>query len=1139
MTGQLVQNQTPDQDLSKYFRKYDLIRMDPTAVAAQVRSGRRVVLKSSVRDFDMQMEPYDLRSTDYSAQVIDSAGVAHPLPKGDVITYRGRVKGLPDAEARMSLTEKGLEGAIITKEERYFLQPAQSISKQARPDEFILYASSDLTEDGATCGVTLAEEIAGQEEMAKAAASDVVEAEASGPVSSITPMKIARISTDADGEYVASLGGATQANNQITSILNFVDGIYQSEIGVRFQIVQQITRADANSDPYTSATPSTRLQEFRNHWNANFPNSGANRRAIAHLFTGVDLAGGVIGIASFGVACRTPEFSYGLSQQFPLGSTSITAQTVVLTAHEIGHNFGASHTNQVASDVPPDIERTCEETIMEASVGAGSSFCPFSRSQIAGLATGHSSCLDSTATPPPTSQDCTSTPLPPGGFVIGTLSPSDCRSPSRGVEHFADRYSFNGTAGQRLSITMGQGTAGIDPYVYLIAPDGYFLAQDDDGNGGVSSRIPTGSGSGAITLPQTGVYIIEATSFARQQTGTYDITLTDTSCNISASPGSFHFPAGGGSSSFNVTLTGCASDNTYRVAVEPASTSWVIPEISNATNAVGSRSISFNVSGNPDSAGRRAFIMVGAASSDFTGGRRIPITQSGSGPDCSTTPINFGQTLNGNLETADCHSPVRGNGFVADRYTFSASAGQRVTISTNAPVGNPDTFLTLLGPNGVVLLTDDDSGGGTNSRIPGGNQSLTLGLAGTYTIEVTPFDTAGRGSYSITLTTDNPGTNSAQFSQTSFSINESQPTVSVTVNRSGDVSGTATVNYATTDNFGANCAQVTGQATANCDFNTEGGILRFAAGETSKNVAISIVNDGYVDGNENFTFTLSNPSGMNLGSPASATITIIDNDLTPTNPFNDNAFFVRQQYLDFLFREPDTGGFDDWLNVLNTCGPNQGGLGSDPACDRVHVSSGFFRSTEFTDNGYFAYRFYHATLGRRPQFAEFVPDMRRLSGLSPADLEIAKAAFVADFMQKAEFQGIYAGLTNAANAAQFIAKLEEKAEVTLPPTTTTLPGQPPQFGRQELINKMASGEFTAGQTLRAFIEQKVVFDRFFFRAFVAMQYFGYLLRDPEDAGYNDWVDVLTNGRGAIPPGDFRHLIFGFVWSVEYRQRFGP
>jgi hypothetical protein len=206
----------------------------------------------------------------------------------------------------------------------------------------------------------------------------------------------------------------------------------------------------------------------------------------------------------------------------------------------------------------------------------------------------------------------------------------------------------------------------------------------------------------------------------------------------------------------------------------------------------------------------------------------------------------------------------------------------------------------------------------------------------------------------------------------------------------------------------------------------------------------------------------------------------------------------------------------------------------------VHVSSGFFRSTEFGERGYFAYRFYHASLARRPQFAEFVPDMRRLSGfLTPAEQEAAISAFIADFMQKPEFLSIYAGLTDAAHAAQFIAKLEEKAQVTLPATTTTLPGQPPQYGRQELINKMANGEFTTAQTLRAFIEQKVVFDAFFFRAFVAMQYFGYLLRDPEDAGYNDWVDVLTNGRGPIPPGDFRHLIFGFVWSVEYRQRFGP
>jgi hypothetical protein len=143
-------------------------------------------------------------------------------------------------------------------------------------------------------------------------------------------------------------------------------------------------------------------------------------------------------------------------------------------------------------------------------------------------------------------------------------------------------------------------------------------------------------------------------------------------------------------------------------------------------------------------------------------------------------------------------------------------------------------------------------------------------------------------------------------------------------------------------------------------------------------------------------------------------------------------------------------------------------------------------------------------------------------------------------MARSEFTAIYGGLTTAANAAQFIAKLEETAQITLPETVPpTRLGQPPQFGRSELIQKLQSGEFTAAQSLRAFVEQKVVFDAFFFRAFVTMQYFGYLQRDPDKAGFDDWVDVLTNGRGNFLPGDFRHLVFGFLFSVEYRERFGP
>ncbi|HET9714297.1 MAG TPA: hypothetical protein VFP64_20585, partial [Pyrinomonadaceae bacterium] len=178
--------------------------------------------------------------------------------------------------------------------------------------------------------------------------------------------------------------------------------------------------------------------------------------------------------------------------------------------------------------------------------------------------------------------------------------------------------------------------------------------------------------------------------------------------------------------------------------------------------------------------------------------------------------------------------------------------------------------------------------------------------------------------------------------------------------------------------------------------------------------------------------------------------------------FDDNDYFVFQQYVDFLLRMPDSGGFNDWLNVLNGCGPNKGGLGSDPSCDRVQVSSGFFRSTEFTDNGYWIYRFYHGPLGARPLLAQWKPDLRRLTGNQTApQLEASRAAFIADFMGRTAFTSIYGGLTDAAHASQFIAKLEEKAGVTLPASNTTQPGQPPQFGRHELINKMATGQFTA------------------------------------------------------------------------------
>jgi len=243
------------------------------------------------------------------------------------------------------------------------------------------------------------------------------------------------------------------------------------------------------------------------------------------------------------------------------------------------------------------------------------------------------------------------------------------------------------------------------------------------------------------------------------------------------------------------------------------------------------------------------------------------------------------------------------------------------------------------------------------------------------------------------------------------------------------------------------------------------------------------------------------------------------------NPLEDGSFFVRQQYLDFLNRAPEQGGLDAWLGVLGKC-PNNGYGSSNPDCDRVQISSGFYRSAEFSGRGYFVYRLYDAALGRMPRYAEFMPDMARLgTPQNAAELEASKDAFIAEIMARPEFNTLYNGLTGAANAEAFVGKLERTGNVTL-------------ANRAQLIADMSNGRKTAAQTLRAFIESQEVQTRFFYRGFVAMQYFGYLRRDPEQAGFDAWVNVLTDGAPNVQTGDYRTLIFGFLHSFEYRNRFG-
>jgi hypothetical protein len=394
----------------------------------------------------------------------------------------------------------------------------------------------------------------------------------------------------------------------------------------------------------------------------------------------------------------------------------------------------------------------------------------------------------------------------------------------------------------------------------------------------------------------------------------------------------------------------------------------------------------------------------------------------------------------------------------------------------------------------------------------GGNYTIGVAKAGYYFTPDVLFNNLDRNQTANFIGTPQMG--SLQFNAANYSANEGDGKVTVTLIRTGNTSGAATVNYSTTDNAGlSQCSTFNGIASSRCDYATSARTLQFAPGETSRTIFVPLIDDSYAEGNETFSITLSNPSGESLGQISTATVTIVDNDTAPgSNPIDAVSFFVRQHYIDFLGREPDSFGFNGWQDILNNC------AAGDTKCDRIEVSAGFFRSSEFQERGYFTYRFYSVALGRKPDYAEFIPDLAKVSGfLTEAEKEANKAAFVDEFMARAAFKSRYDSTIN--NPTAYVDALLQ---------TAGLQNHPSHDG---WIAGLSNGTLTRARVLRELAESQQAFDKYYTEAFVVMQYFGYLRRDP-DKFYLDWIQIMNQDKA-----NYRNMVNGFMNSTEYKARF--
>jgi hypothetical protein len=271
----------------------------------------------------------------------------------------------------------------------------------------------------------------------------------------------------------------------------------------------------------------------------------------------------------------------------------------------------------------------------------------------------------------------------------------------------------------------------------------------------------------------------------------------------------------------------------------------------------------------------------------------------------------------------------------------------------------------------------------------------------------------------------------------------------------------------------------------------------------------------------NYSFSPQERSFSQLGNQTEAAFTATATSAT-TNPVDTAEYFVRQHYLDFLGREPEENGFNFWSDEILGCG-------SDAACaevKRVNVSAAYFLSIEFQETGGLVDGLYRASFARAPRYAEFLPDSATIGkdvivGRTGWEQQLStnRQAFLDAFVQRAGFQSVYGSLSNEQYVEQLLGHTQVKWSLE---------------ERDALVNSLTSGTLT-----RAGVLGQIAGDQRFVAAkrnqtFVMMEYFGYLRRDPDAAGYEYWLNKLNQFNGNFQQAE---MVKAFIVSGEYRERF--
>jgi hypothetical protein len=506
----------------------------------------------------------------------------------------------------------------------------------------------------------------------------------------------------------------------------------------------------------------------------------------------------------------------------------------------------------------------------------------------------------------------------------------------------------------------------------------------------------------------------------------------------------------------------------------------------------------------------------------------------------TTTGTNLGATSETNEPN---HSPDGGGGSRSVWYSWQAPASGPAQVSTAG-----STFDTVLGVytgNAVnslsVIGKHDDVGQNDKTSLV----SFTATAGTTYRIAVDGYNNAGSGGDigSITLNWAIDGCG-VSFSPTVLSANQVE-LKNWTIN--GRTSIYVKLNF---PDAGYRVGDWGSPVQSGSDFSVNALVEKFngVSAQVLTNTAQIYDLGAIAQGNYTFTF-------KNSGTTVKVLNFTVSFAPPPANPIDDAREFVRWQYKDFLGREPDGPGWDHWTGEITMCSnpANRFAGESEPQCierKRANTSAAFFLSPEHANTSYFVLRVYRGSLGRMPKFggdttpqSEYTRDRATVSNgivvnnaLAPNVINANKQAFVNEFVTRAEFLSIYGSLTNT----QYVDKLFQTTGVN--PSSNErqalideLNANAPN-ARASVLFKVVDGTttITDGALIFNTTYGQAFYNNLFNAAFVQVEYFGYLQRDPDDGGYNFWLGKLNQFGNWVDA----QMVLAFIKSPEYRSRFG-